>query len=77
MTRALITGITGQDGYYLSKLLHEKGYDNAQIGNKYRNTRNAIVNKRTQPQTRTAAAALFPKAWLDAIATRTPRRHNH
>jgi len=57
--------------------LHEKGYDNAQIGNKYRNTRNAIVNKRTQPQTRAAAAALFPKTWLDAIATRTPRRHNH
>jgi GDPmannose 4,6-dehydratase len=27
MTRALITGITGQDGYYLSKLLHEKGYE--------------------------------------------------
>jgi GDPmannose 4,6-dehydratase len=27
MTRALITGITGQDGYYLAKLLHEKGYE--------------------------------------------------
>jgi GDPmannose 4,6-dehydratase len=27
MTRALITGVTGQDGYYLSKLLHEKGYE--------------------------------------------------
>jgi GDPmannose 4,6-dehydratase len=27
MTRALITGITGQDGYYLSKLLLEKGYE--------------------------------------------------
>lgn len=25
--RALITGITGQDGYYLSKLLIEKGYE--------------------------------------------------
>ena len=25
--RALITGITGQDGYHLSKLLHEKGYE--------------------------------------------------
>ena len=25
--RALITGITGQDGYYLSKLLLEKGYE--------------------------------------------------
>lgn len=27
MPRALITGVTGQDGYYLSKLLHEKGYE--------------------------------------------------
>ncbi len=27
LTRALITGVTGQDGYYLSKLLHEKGYE--------------------------------------------------
>ena len=27
MTRALITGVTGQDGYYLSRLLIEKGYE--------------------------------------------------
>ena len=27
MPKALITGITGQDGYYLSKLLIDKGYD--------------------------------------------------
>ena len=25
--KALVTGITGQDGYYLSKLLLEKGYE--------------------------------------------------
>jgi len=25
--RALLTGITGQDGYHLAKLLHEKGYE--------------------------------------------------
>ena len=25
--KALITGITGQDGYYLAKLLLEKGYE--------------------------------------------------
>jgi len=25
--RALLTGITGQDGYHLSELLHEKGYE--------------------------------------------------
>ena len=27
MNTALITGITGQDGYYLTKLLLEKGYN--------------------------------------------------
>jgi GDPmannose 4,6-dehydratase len=27
MSKALITGITGQDGYYLTKLLIEKGYE--------------------------------------------------
>lgn len=27
MPRALVTGITGQDGYYLSELLREQGYD--------------------------------------------------
>jgi GDPmannose 4,6-dehydratase len=27
VTRALITGITGQDGQYLAELLHEQGYD--------------------------------------------------
>jgi GDPmannose 4,6-dehydratase len=27
MARALVTGVTGQDGYYLSKLLLEKGYE--------------------------------------------------
>ena len=26
MKKALITGITGQDGSYLAELLHEKGY---------------------------------------------------
>ena len=26
MKKALITGITGQDGYYLTKLLLKKGY---------------------------------------------------
>ena len=26
MKKAFITGVTGQDGYYLSKLLLEKGY---------------------------------------------------
>ena len=27
MKKALITGITGQDGYYLSKFLLEKNYE--------------------------------------------------
>ncbi|MBA2439020.1 MAG: GDP-mannose 4,6-dehydratase, partial [Acidimicrobiia bacterium] len=27
MPRALVTGITGQDGQYLAELLHERGYE--------------------------------------------------
>ncbi|MFM2115874.1 MAG: GDP-mannose 4,6-dehydratase, partial [Actinomycetota bacterium] len=27
MARALITGITGQDGQHLAEFLHEKGYE--------------------------------------------------
>jgi GDPmannose 4,6-dehydratase len=27
MPRALITGVTGQDGLYLSELIHGKGYE--------------------------------------------------
>ena len=27
MKKILVTGITGQDGYYLSKLLLDKGYE--------------------------------------------------
>jgi len=27
MKKALITGITGQDGSYLAKILNEKGYE--------------------------------------------------
>ena len=27
MKKAFITGVTGQDGFYLSKLLLEKGYE--------------------------------------------------
>ena len=26
MKRALVTGITGQDGMYMAELLHDKGY---------------------------------------------------
>jgi len=42
MKRALITGITGQDGAYLSKFLLEKGYD---VYGAFRRTADLNVNK--------------------------------
>lgn len=42
MKKALITGITGQDGYYLAKLLLEKGYEVHGIVR--RNSQNSLGN---------------------------------
>lgn len=42
MKKALITGITGQDGYYLTKLLLEKGYEVHGIVR--RNSQNSLGN---------------------------------
>ncbi len=42
MKKALVTGITGQDGYFLTKLLLEKGYD--VYGVVRRNSQNSIGN---------------------------------
>ncbi|AXI24800.1 GDP-mannose 4,6-dehydratase [Methanofervidicoccus sp. A16] len=44
MKKALITGITGQDGYYLTKLLLKKGYEVHGIVR--RNSQNSIGNLR-------------------------------
>ena len=43
--RALITGITGQDGGYLAKLLHSKGYDIFGIIRGQHNTRRQITER--------------------------------
>src|SRR5436853_6684203 len=49
MKVALITGITGQDGFYLSKLLLEKGY--SVHGLRRRNTNNTALDKlQTDPK---------------------------
>jgi len=42
MKKAIITGITGQDGYYLTKLLLEKGYEVHGIVR--RNSQNSLGN---------------------------------
>ncbi len=42
MKSALITGITGQDGYYLAKLLLEKNYEI--YGIVRRNSQNSLGN---------------------------------
>lgn len=46
MSRALITGITGQDGHHLSQLLLDKGYEVHGIINGQRNSREASFSKR-------------------------------
>jgi GDPmannose 4,6-dehydratase len=52
MTKALITGITGQDGHHLTKLLLEKGYQVYGLVNGQRNSREESF------------AQLFPEAQL-------------
>ncbi|MBW9221787.1 GDP-mannose 4,6-dehydratase [Methanothermococcus sp. SCGC AD-155-C09] len=48
MKKALITGITGQDGYYLTKLLLEKGYEIHGIVR--RNSQNSLGNLEYLPE---------------------------
>jgi len=43
--RALLTGITGQDGYHLSELLHEKGYEVSGIIRGQQNPKKERVEK--------------------------------
>lgn len=50
MKRALIIGISGQDGYYLSRLLLEKGYDvigiiKSDLSSEYKNLENIKIFK--------------------------------
>lgn len=45
MPRALITGITGQDGQYLAELLHSKGYEVAGLIKGQRNPRGDDVQR--------------------------------
>ncbi len=45
MPRALITGITGQDGYYLSRLLHDKGYEVFGLVRGQNNPRKAFLER--------------------------------
>ena len=48
MKKALITGITGQDGYYITKLLLEKGYEIHGIVR--RNSQNSLGNLEYLPE---------------------------
>ena len=48
MKKALITGITGQDGYYITKLLLEKGYEIHGIVR--RNSQNSLGNLEHLPE---------------------------
>jgi GDPmannose 4,6-dehydratase len=45
MPRALVTGITGQDGRFLAELLHEKGYEVFGLMKGQNNPRSALVRE--------------------------------
>ena len=49
MPRALITGITGQDGLYLSELLLAKGYEVYGIIRGQNNPKREVVRARSCP----------------------------
>lgn len=60
---ALITGITGQDGYHLSKLLHEKGYDVYGIIRGQHNPKRLVIEAE-QPYIKLIEADLLDKSSL-------------
>lgn len=60
---ALITGITGQDGYHLSKLLHEKGYEVYGIIRGQHNPKRLVIETE-QPYIKLVEADLLDKSSL-------------
>lgn len=70
--RALITGITGQDGYHLAELLHKKGYEVYGIIRGQQNPKKSLVEQE-QPYVHLIEADLTDKASLiRAIKTSKP-----
>jgi GDPmannose 4,6-dehydratase len=69
---ALITGITGQDGYHLAELLHKKGYDVYGIIRGQQNPRKQRVEQE-QPFVKLIEADLLdPSSLLRAVDTAKP-----
>ena len=69
---ALITGITGQDGYHLAELLHEKGYEVYGIIRGQQNPKRVRV-EREQPYVKLIEADLTDQSSLiRAIQTAKP-----
>src|SRR5258706_242745 len=70
MPRALITGITGQDGSYLSEHLLKKGYDVYGLIRGQANPKRAVL-ERTLPDVRLVEGDLLDQASLLDIVQRT------
>jgi GDPmannose 4,6-dehydratase len=69
---ALITGITGQDGYYLAELLHKKGYEVYGLIRGQQNPKKTLV-EREQPFVKLIEGDLVdPSSLLRAIETSRP-----
>lgn len=70
--RALITGITGQDGGHLAKLLHEKGYEVFAIIRGQQNPRRRVTEEEFPYVTLIEADLLDPSSLIRAVAQAKP-----
>ncbi len=70
--RALITGITGQDGGHLAKLLHEKGYEVFATIRGQQNPRRRITEEEFPYVTLIEADLLDPSSLIRAVAHAKP-----
>jgi GDPmannose 4,6-dehydratase len=69
---ALVTGITGQDGYHLAKLLNEKGYEVYGLIRGQHNPKRAVVEKE-QPFVKLIEGDLLdPSSLVNAMNTAKP-----
>ncbi len=70
--KALVTGITGQDGYHLAKLLHEKGYEVYGLIRGQHNPKRLTVEQEQPYITLIEGDLLDPSSLLRAIKLSEP-----
>ena len=78
MKRALITGITGQDGSYLAELLLSKGYEvHGIIRRSSTFNTDRIDHLYVDPYQRSCSSASISRLWVSAASIHRPRTSGH